>query len=221
VTYSDVEDGWPGIENINADPRFCNASVGNFRLADDSPCIDEGSDAAVPADDGDVDDSGTTNEILPWDADNAKPLSHHGRVFDVEFGSVGTGVDMGAYENQHISACPPDIAGGGGAPPPDGEVGINDFLRLSTDWGYCPGCGADFVNCDLDAGTPEFLEILARWGPCPASSPSSFGGGSLVMALWLMGFTDAAAYEAWVLKATDAEVQASMQILAEWLLLLE
>jgi hypothetical protein len=222
ITYSDVdvEDVWPGIGNINADPMFCDALVGNFRLLEGSLCIDSGNDDAVPEDDGDVDDNGTTNEILPWDADTAKAQSHYGRFFNVDFGPGTTDVDMGAYENQHIAACLQDTASAGQGPPPDGDVGNNEFLRLLSDWGYCPGCGADF-NCDLEAGTSEFLEILAKWGACPASSPSSFGGVSPELAILLMGYTNLAAYEAWVLKATDAEVQASVQILAELLLLLE
>jgi hypothetical protein len=233
ITYSDVQGGWPGVGNIgedpiNHDPDFCDpdGSDGipgtlddNFRLDDGSPCIDAGDDGAVPVvDEGDVDDDGVTAEPLPWDADTAKPASHHGRVFDVVLGPVGTGVDMGAYENQHIRDCPWDIASQEAGPPPDGEVGVNDFLRLNGDWGPCPGCGADF-DCNLAVDATDFLALSAHWGPCPGSSPSSFGGGSLGAALWLMGFADLAAYEAWLLEATDAEAQASLQILAELLVL--
>jgi hypothetical protein len=221
VTYSDVQGGWEGTDNIDADPMFCDASGGNFRLQDVSPCIDAGDDGAVPErDEGDVDDDGVIAEPLPWDADTAKPASHHGRVFNVESGPGETRVDMGAYENQHIRDCPWDIASEDAGPPPDGDVGINDFLRLLGDWGSCPGCGADF-DCNLVVDTVDFLALNGNWGPCPASSPSSFGGGSLGEALWLMGFTDPAAYEAWVLEATDAEAYVSMQILAELLLALD
>lgn len=42
VTYSDVEGGWPGEGNIDADPAFCLAERGDFRLLWASPCIDAG-----------------------------------------------------------------------------------------------------------------------------------------------------------------------------------
>jgi len=45
VTYSDVQGGWPGTGNIDADPLFADA---DGRLLDGSPCIDAGNDAAVP-----------------------------------------------------------------------------------------------------------------------------------------------------------------------------
>jgi predicted outer membrane repeat protein len=233
VSFSDVQGGLPpdsnvidGGGNIDADPTFCDAPEGNFRLLDGSPCIDTGSDTDVPFDAGDVDDDGVVAEPLPWDADTDKAASHHGRFFDVFSGpATGTGVDMGAYENQHIAVCPWDIASEMAGPPPDGEVGVNDFLRLNGDWiAYpdCPGCGADF-NCDLIVNIEDFLALLGRWGLCPVpeSSPSSFGGGSVGAALWLIGFTDLAAYEIWILEATDAEAQVSVQVLAELLLALD
>ncbi|MGA1865528.1 MAG: right-handed parallel beta-helix repeat-containing protein, partial [bacterium] len=43
ITYTDTY-GWdePGAGNINQDPRFIDPNTGNFRLRDDSPCIDAG-----------------------------------------------------------------------------------------------------------------------------------------------------------------------------------
>jgi len=49
VTYSLVQGGWPGEGNINTDPLFVDAAAGNLRLKDDSPAIDAGNNAAVPA----------------------------------------------------------------------------------------------------------------------------------------------------------------------------
>lgn len=53
VTYSDVRGGFPGPGNIDADPKFLAAGAGDFHLAQDSPCINAGSDyvADLPADD--------------------------------------------------------------------------------------------------------------------------------------------------------------------------
>jgi parallel beta-helix repeat protein len=57
ITYSDIQGGWPGEGNINADPLFVDADgaddvIGtkddNLRLLPDSPCIDAGDNSAVP-----------------------------------------------------------------------------------------------------------------------------------------------------------------------------
>ncbi len=42
VTYSNVQGGWTGTGNIDADPRFASP-WGNYRLLPGSPCIDAGS----------------------------------------------------------------------------------------------------------------------------------------------------------------------------------
>jgi len=77
VTYSNVQGGYAGTGNINADPLF----VWNLRLAAGSPCIDAANGPAAPAYDQDgnprVDDPNSPNTGVgpPW-------------------------VDMGAYEFQ-------------------------------------------------------------------------------------------------------------------------
>ncbi len=53
ITYSDVQGGWPGTGNIDADPLF--VGVGDYHLTLESPCIDTGTDAGVYTDmDGEV-----------------------------------------------------------------------------------------------------------------------------------------------------------------------
>lgn len=42
VTYCDVEGGWPGEGNVDADPSFVLAERRDFRLLWDSPCVDTG-----------------------------------------------------------------------------------------------------------------------------------------------------------------------------------
>ena len=72
VTYTDVQNGYPGTGNIDADPMFRDAPNADYRLLSGSPCIDAGDNAAVPA-------------------DLTKDLEGNPRIFN----SI---VDMGAYE---------------------------------------------------------------------------------------------------------------------------
>ncbi len=94
VTYSDVQGGWAGTGNISVAPLFIapgNRSIegewidGDYHLQATSPCIDAGSDPAVPADIVDLDGDGDVAEPLPLDLDRTA------RVQDSH-------VDMGAYE---------------------------------------------------------------------------------------------------------------------------
>ena len=41
VECSDVEGGWPGDNNIDAAPQFCNPADGDYHLAENSPCAPE------------------------------------------------------------------------------------------------------------------------------------------------------------------------------------
>jgi parallel beta-helix repeat protein len=84
VTYSDVQGGYEGTGNIDADPLFVS---GTLRLDTGSPCINTGNDEALPADVADLDGDGDTVEPTPLD------LDLNPRV-------VGNEVDMGAYERQ-------------------------------------------------------------------------------------------------------------------------
>ena len=42
ATYSNIENGWAGIGNIDEDPLFVGTGVYTFSLLEDSPCIDAG-----------------------------------------------------------------------------------------------------------------------------------------------------------------------------------
>jgi len=85
VPHSDVQGGWLGTGNINANPLFQNPASGNYELQSTSPCKNSGQNAALPPDVGDLDWDGNTSEAIPMD------LSRFARV------GLGT-VDMGAYE---------------------------------------------------------------------------------------------------------------------------
>jgi alpha-glucoside transport system substrate-binding protein len=51
VTYSDVGGGWPGVENIDADPWFADPSSLDYHLLPWSPCIDGGTATGAPDND--------------------------------------------------------------------------------------------------------------------------------------------------------------------------
>jgi hypothetical protein len=49
-SYSDIEGGFAGPGNIDADPLFVQPGTDNVRLSFDSPCINTGDNASVPPD---------------------------------------------------------------------------------------------------------------------------------------------------------------------------
>jgi len=72
ATYCDVEGGFDGVGNIEADPQLVDPGAEDFRLEPGSPCIDAGYGGAASAADIDglprVDDPDTPNTGLgpPW-----------------------------------------------------------------------------------------------------------------------------------------------------------
>jgi hypothetical protein len=129
VNYSDVQGGWggAGANNINANPRFVDAdgqdgAVGtlddNLRLLANSPCVDNGSNAAVPSDTADLDSDGNTTEQTPLDLD-LRPRFADGNC---DGNSV---VDMGAYEFSYAYAGDFDN---------DCDVDFFDFAILANSW---------------------------------------------------------------------------------------
>ena len=75
IRHSIVEEGWPGVENMAADPAFLSfiqaeqapAPFGTFTLRPDSPAIDAGMANALPADHLDLDNDGDRMETTPFD----------------------------------------------------------------------------------------------------------------------------------------------------------
>ena len=85
VTYSDIQGGYSGTGNINADPLFVDQANGDLHLHQGSPCIDAG-DNSAPA---------LTTTTADFDGDNRK-------IDDPKVADTGYGippiVDMGADE---------------------------------------------------------------------------------------------------------------------------
>jgi hypothetical protein len=78
ITYSDIQGGWPGTGNIDADPLFKNPGAGDYRLGTGSPCIDAGD---------------PSYQSVPLEVDYDGSL----RVWDGNADGQAV-VDMGAYE---------------------------------------------------------------------------------------------------------------------------
>jgi hypothetical protein len=47
ITYCDVQDGWPGEGNINANPLFVDAANADYHLQAGSPCVDTGDNSVI------------------------------------------------------------------------------------------------------------------------------------------------------------------------------
>ena len=148
VAYSDVQGGFPGTGNIDADPLFLDTVAGNLRLSPGSPCIDAGNNAANAISTTDLD--GNPRFVDDLATPDCPQLPDAGCGFPPV-------IDMGAYEVQRLP-CPWDCTQTG-----DGFVGTSDIGLLLAQWGG-PG------TCDIDGGgvgVTDFLELLAAWGPCP------------------------------------------------------
>jgi len=87
ASYSNIQGGWIGLNNLNVDPLFVNPSAGAYQLQSTSPCKNVGENAGLPPDSGDLD----------WDANTVEPTPMNlARLPRIRF----TTVDIGAYEVQ-------------------------------------------------------------------------------------------------------------------------
>ncbi|MCZ6654468.1 MAG: right-handed parallel beta-helix repeat-containing protein [Planctomycetota bacterium] len=211
ITYSDIEDAKPGEGNIQLDPMFTFEWPDVVTLQPGSPCIDAGSDAAVPSDSFDIDDDLDTDEPLPWDL--AKQLRRADGGTDCVID-----VDMGAYE--YIRPCPEDLNN-------DLMVDSADLAILLGAWGPNPDHCAD-LNGDGEVGPFDLALLLGAWGPCPinaewnggdrsAGTRIAMGGGEgcpmLEEALQLMGYSSTEEFIAWLVTSFPDQAYRAGQLL--------
>jgi parallel beta-helix repeat protein len=166
VTYCNVQSGWMGIGNIDADPLFCDPvgpdgdpstfADNDYRLSANSPCIDAGNNGAVPADVLDLDADGDTAEPQPFDLAGRPRF-----VDDPVMPDTGSGappiVDIGAYEYMLNGDC--DL---------DWSISLDDF----TCFAGCmqgpavipqPGCGCADTDVDGDVDLADFVAFQAAF----------------------------------------------------------
>ena len=111
IAYSDIEGGWTGAGNIDADPAFVDIDGADddpdtwgdndYRLSDVSPCIDAADNTNVPPDVADLDEDGDITERHPLDLDLLPRFMEHTYRPDTGVSDpppYPAIVDMGAYE---------------------------------------------------------------------------------------------------------------------------
>lgn len=109
VSYCDIDGGWSGVGNIDADPLFADPhgpdghtdtwEDNDFRPSAGSPCIDAGDNAGVPPDTFDMDGDEDTTELLPLDLWGEPRFVDDPATPDTGSGTPPV-VDMGPYEFQ-------------------------------------------------------------------------------------------------------------------------
>ena len=141
ITYSDVQGGFTGTGNINADPCFVTGPLGNYYLSQtaagqaiNSPCINAGSDYAARTG---FWDSSTRTDLVP-DSGIVDMGYHNGSYNGNSPGNINNDcvVDMVdfailASQWQQTPGTPSaDIAPLGG----NGIVDIDDLVLLAQSW---------------------------------------------------------------------------------------
>jgi hypothetical protein len=103
VEHSNVQGGWSGSGNIDADPLFVQPGTDDVRLSFGSPCVNAGNNSDLPPDTFDLDGDGNTTEPIPFD------LGGNARV---QGGTVEMGAFEGEFDQQDAAAGESDLDGG-------------------------------------------------------------------------------------------------------------
>jgi hypothetical protein len=164
IRYSDVESGWPGEGNIEANPLFVDR-IGddgllgtgdeNLRLtvsnAEYSPAIDAGNTLLLLPDVADLDEDFDFAEPTPKDLDRWFRVMNAAGVPETGIGDPP--VDMGAYEVR----CDGDLDG-------DNDVDQSDLGIMLAGFGCeWPPCSAD-LDGDGDADQGDLGIVLSHFG---------------------------------------------------------
>ena len=96
VLYCDVEGGYAGTGNIDADPLFRTVAGAEYEPRPGSPVNDAGDNSLIVADQLDLDDDGVWNEETPFDLNGLARRIDDPLAPDA--GNKEPAVDMGAFE---------------------------------------------------------------------------------------------------------------------------
>ncbi|MBX3359649.1 MAG: hypothetical protein KF745_14615 [Phycisphaeraceae bacterium] len=175
VSSSDIQGGYAGGGNFNANPRFVDADgadniVGtlddNLQLRGASPCIDRANNAAIPLDTADLDNDGNTFERVPLDLAMRNRTRDDPGMPDISIG--GPLADVGAFEFQGTS-CRADRDGNGVIEPVDIAVFVNAWF-----FGITTGSTDSDFERDGDVDPADIAAFIQAWfgaiaNGCPAS----------------------------------------------------
>lgn len=128
ITYCDIQGGWSGYGNINADPLFANAASSDYHLLPGSPCIEAGDPNFIPGP-NDVDMDGQPRVVGSRVDIGADEFAYIG---DFDFNGSVNMLDFAMF-----AAHWPEISCGacGGADlTGDGEVGLDDLREFVANW---------------------------------------------------------------------------------------
>ncbi len=196
VTYSDVQGGFRGTGNIDADPLFVAASDCFIESPFSQPgCSDPACMSAVC-------------DVLPsccdfWWSSSCVELAFDLCPNDFRLSAASPCIDAGDNTAVPVGVTTdldgnprfvddPDTPDSGNGDPPivdmgayefqpcigdingDGDVGIIDFLILIGSFGPCEGCPADLDN-DGVVGIVDLLTLIGNFGPCSIECLSNEG----------------------------------------------
>ena len=150
VTYSDVQGGYVGTGNINADPMFVDAGSGDYHLSPGSPCVNAGDNAAAVVFSDTTTDAGTQTSVIVADP------GRYAIDDEIEYDGDGvlrtvTGVDPNSGQ---VSFDDP-LAAPSGPNAPIANYGWGDMDGDDRILGYTVDMGADeYVPAQLLATEP-------------------------------------------------------------------
>ena len=153
---SDGGDGWGDNPQTHDVDESANDDYGDLRLTADSPAVDAGDDALLPADTYDLNADGDTAEAVPFD------LGGNARV-------VGEAVDIGAYEYVTPSGVPGDLNNDGVV------VDSADLDIVQVYWGRSVIAGSlpmGDPSGDGKVTTADLDIVRANWG---STTPQAAG----------------------------------------------
>lgn len=145
ITYSNIQSGYSGTGNIDADPLFKNPGSGVYSLNFSSPCIDAGDN----------------------ESENLPEFDYAGkdrRYDDIETVDTGNGtapiVDMGAYE-YHPHLCPCDLDD-------DLDVDTDDLSLFVQEYGQqtVPAETPEDFDEDGDVDGMDLITFAQSFGNC-------------------------------------------------------